>query len=54
MFHGMRFSLFEDTDMENDFVNLGQGCHVQFFLDPAELNDCGFPEKDHRVLVALV
>ena len=29
---GMRFSLCVDTDMENDFVGLGWGCHVQSFL----------------------
>lgn len=53
LFHDMRFSLFEDADMENDTVNLGLNCNGQPFLDTVEWNDYGFPENGHHVLGAL-
>lgn len=53
IFHGMRVSLFEDADMENDTVSLGLDWHIQSFLDRVEWNDGGFPENGHHALGAL-
>lgn len=43
--HGMRFSLSEDTDMENDFAGPWFGLPRSVLPGLYGMNDCGFLEN---------